>query len=830
MSNLYENIENIGSWQTVFKANCSERIIKAKKRVLTDMTVCLERARAYKKVMEEYPNDPKVIQRAKMFAEYLKTKTIYILEDELIVGNVANGPRATSFAPEMVAFTEAEMDDPVRDFEVRPLDKIKITAEQRKELREVLIPFFKGNTLRDAVMAVADEELKDKAFSETASDPHLPVVGDLSLTKDLGHQVVNYEKVLHIGLKGVKEEVEKYLQSVDAPYVRYRKQEKRNFYEAALITLNAAIAYCQRYADLAKAMAAGETNPQRKKELERIAEVCRQVPVNPARDWWEACQSFWMVHLLTLCEVWNVGNMPGRFDQYMYPFYKKSVMDEKTMTREEALELLECVWVKLNEWGYFLSYDVATYQPGQALSQTLSIGGQKNDGTDGCNEVTLLCLDAEEQVGLPQPDVAMKLWAGTPDRYLTRAAEVIRWGRGKPKFVSERKAVVMAAQSYPGLNPGDYHDCCVQGCTELAMPHIGMLHSWEGFCNVPKVLELVLYNGKCALCNKQLGPSTGDPRAFKSMGDVRAAFKEQLMYWMTLMVKGIKVVKEAQAKLLHVPFCSVLSDGPLQKGLDMVEGGAWYNNCGVFMAGLADTADSLSVIEKLIYHKKEVTWDQLLQALRDNWEGHEDLRQLCVNGVPKYGNDNDFADGWAIWVADTWYDCIDELNNQRDLIPSNCSDGKFVGAGMIGQSNVIFGPQIGALPNGRANPKPIAECSSPHPGADRNGPTAVIKSMGKLPTHRFVLGGLLNIRLSAQQVATAEDIQKYVAFLRAVEELGIYQSQYNVISSDLMRKAMKNPEEYKDLLVRVASYMAYYVELTEDMQLDIISRTEHQSW
>ncbi len=388
----------------------------------------------------------------------------------------------------------------------------------------------------------------------------------------------------------------------------------------------------------------------------------------------------------------------------------------------------------------------------------------------------------------------------------------------------------MAAKGHPGLTVEDLRECSVMGCTELTMPHNSMLHSWEGICLTPKILELVLFNGKCALCDEQLGPQTGDPRTFDSISDVQGAFIEQLYYWMTLMVKGIQTVKEVQSERLMIPLSSALSDGPLQKGQDIAQGGSWFNNCGIYLQGLADTADSFAVIHKLIYRDKEITWDELLQALKDNWEGHEALRQLCVNGVPKYGNDDDFADSWAVWLMDTWYDCVDWINDQRSLVPKPYPDSLYLGAGMIGQSNVSFGPVISALPNGRRNPVPTADCISPFPGVDRKGATAVIKSVSKLPTERFAMGGLLNLRLSAQLVATDEDIDRFIAFLRSVEELGVYHTQFNVISTELLREAMEKPEGYRDVLVRVASYMAYFVELTEEQQLDIISRTEYQGW
>ncbi|MFC1871312.1 pyruvate formate lyase family protein, partial [Chloroflexota bacterium] len=703
-----------------------------------------------------------------------------------------------------------------------------IQPEERKELREVLVPYFKGKTLGEYIMSLADDEIKEKAYSMTASCKHIPCIADLSLDKDLGHQMANYEKVLHKGLKGIREEVEWHKAQLDEPYTHFGVNEKRDFYEAVLITIDAAIAYAKRHADLAREMAAKETDPKRKQELMRIAEVCDRVPANPARDWWEALQSVWMTHVLIHCDVYNMANSFSRFDQYMYPFYKKSVIDDKTMSRDEALELLECFWIKPTEWAVLLNYEVASYQPGQGLSQCLMIGGQTRDGEDACNEVTTLCIEAEEQVSLPQPEVAMRIWEGTPDSYLRRAAELVRLGSGKLKFFGDRKALRMIAKAYPDKPVEDLREFTVMGCTELTLPHIAMQHSWEGVCVIPKLLELVMNNGKCTLCGKQIGPPTGDPRTFESMAAVRRAFRDQVFYWMKHMARGITVVKKGQADRMMSPFCSSLSEGPLQKGLDLVKGGAWYSSYGVYLAGLADTADSLGVIDKLIYRDKKITWDELLAATRANWEGYENLRQLCIKGVVKYGNDDDLADNWAIWVMDTWYDSVDWLNTQKELLPYY--GGIYTGATIIGQNNVTFGPVVGALPNGRPNPKPLADTISPAQGMDRKGPTAVVKSVSKLPTHRFAMGGVMNLRLSPQMVATDSDLDNFIAFLRAVEELGIYHIQFNVITSDLLRKAMEEPENYRSLLVRVASYCTYFSELTEEQKIDIINRTEQQGW
>jgi pyruvate formate-lyase/glycerol dehydratase family glycyl radical enzyme len=830
VSSVYgdKKVKDVGTRQESLTPTCSERVKRAKNRVLRPMEICLERVRAEMRALEQHQNEPRVIQRARIFETYLKEKTIYILEDELIAGNITSKVRGASFSSEMSRFVDEELGDPVKDFEIRPYEKIMITPEERREIREVLIPYFKGKTLGDYILEIADDEVKEKAFSVTSSCPHIPVIADLSLDKDVGHQMANYEKVLHKGLKGIREEVEWYMAQLDQPYQHFGLQEKRDFYKAVLIALDAAMAYARRYADLAREMAAKEGNPKRKQELEHMAEVCQWVPANPARDWWEALQSVWMIHVLIHCDVYNLANSLGRFDQYMYSFYKKSVIDQKTMSHDEALELLECFWIKFNEWAILLSYDVASYQPGQGLSQTITIGGQTQDGRDACNEVTMLCLEAEEQLARPQPEFAMRIWEGTPGNYLKKAAELIRLGWGKPKFIGDRKAIQMMAKAYPDRTVEDWRQCVMMGCSELCLPHITMQHSWEGVCILPKILELALNNGKCALCGRQIGPLTGDPRTFDSMAAVRQALREQVFYWMKHMTKGIKVVKEAQAERMMAPFCSSLSEGPLQKGLDLCRGGAWYTTYGVYLAGLADTADSLAVIDKLIYLDKKVTWDHLLEAIKANWEGQENLRQLCINGVPKYGNDNDFADSWASWVMDTWYDSVDWINTQKNLV--SYYGGLYIGAGIIGQNNVTFGPWPGALPDGRIHPKPLADCISPSPGVDKNGPTAVIKSVGKLPTHRFAMGGPLNLRLSYQLLATDRDLDNFVSFLRTVEELGIYHTQFNVISSDLLRKAMKEPENYRDLLVRVASYCAYFCELTEEQQFDIINRTEQQGW
>ncbi|MBL7120311.1 MAG: hypothetical protein ISS53_06465 [Dehalococcoidia bacterium] len=817
--------EDVGSWQRVFKRTCSERVQKAITRARTPTEICLERARAEIKAYEQYKDEPRVIQRARVLETYLREKTVFILEGDLIVGNVVGKVRGSPVFAECAAkWIDEELDSAERDFLTRKYDPHIISPEERKELREVILPYWKGKTLEDENLSVLDTETIEKTFPSLAASPCIPQLCDRMSQQDAGKQMTNYEKVLWKGLKGIKEEAEWYMAQLDQPYMHYGLEEKRDFYKAAIIGLDAVMAYAKRYADLARETAAKEADPKRKAELERVAEVCDRVPANPARDWWEALQSVWFIQVIIHCEFLNLVNSFGRFDQYMYPFYKKSVIDEKTMTRDQALELLECFFVKTSEFTSLMSFDVSKVQTGFPMTQTLIVGGQTRDGKDAVNDVSWLCVDADKQVGLIQPDFSIRVWEGTPHDFLKKALDAVRLGRGKPKFYFDRTAIRMASKAFPHMTIKDWREYAVEGCTELSLPHYNMCHSALGLANAAKLVELVLNNGKCALTGKQIGPVTGDPRSFESMTAVRQALREQIFYWTPYMAKATKVQMDIQYDRMHGPFCSSLIEGPLEKGVDLIQGGAWTTTYGFYLACLADAGDSLAVIDRLIYRDRKVTWDQLLEALKANWEGHEDLRQLCIESVPKYGNDNDYADEFPAFVMDTWQDVWDWINTQENLKPRY--GGTYQTAGIAGNSPVAYGAATAALPNGHINPQPLADTYSPSQGLDREGITAVMKSVGKLPIYRYTMGGLVNQRLSPQVLETDRDLDNFAALLKTCNELGVFQLQLNVISSDLLRKAIKDPDEYRDLMIRVASWCSYFVDLDPGTQLDIIARTE----
>jgi pyruvate formate-lyase/glycerol dehydratase family glycyl radical enzyme len=823
--------KEVGSWQEVLKPVRSDRIEKARERVRKEAEICLERVRAEVKAYALYKDQPAIIQRARFLEIFLKEKSRMILDDELIVGTVGSKTRSAFITTANIPSFAEEMDDPEKDFSTRPYDKILIHPEERRELKEEIIPAVQSGILSlfDYNLKNVDRDILEHTAPGVSSCPHIPIIGDVSMTREAGHMFLNYEKVLYKGIRGVREEVKEKMAELDAPYRKFDRKQRQEFYESVLITLDAAAEYFYKYAELARQMAGKESNPKRKKELHRIAEVCAQVPEYPARDWWEALQCIWFLFSLSWMEHATFAvHFLGRIDQILYPFYMKTVEVEKKITREEALELLECFLVKFNEPAWALNYEWSQWATGQGLSQTMVIGGQTGEGKDACNEVTLMVLEAMGELRLNQPEFAMRVWEGTPDLYLKKAAELIRLGLGYPKFIGDRKGIRMAEKAYPDLNIEDWRQFAVAGCSEIGLPYITMDNAYEAIALASKWVELVLSNGKCAVCGRQIGPETGDPRKFRSMEQVKEAYRKQVFYWGEYMAKAEKLFKENQSEWYPAPFCSALAEGPLDRGRDITRGGAWYTLYGFLLASIADAADSLGVIDKLIFKDKKITWDQLIEAVNANWEGYENLRQLCVNGVPKYGNDDDYADGWAVWIANEWADLIDWLNTRKDLIPK--WGGRYLAGGLVAIASTQFGEAIGATPNGRKHPQPVADTCSPVQGADRNGPSAVVKSFSKLPTDRWALSGLINIRLNPSLFTTDADIKRFVAFIRSCEELGLYHVQFNIISAELLREALKEPEKHRDLMVRVASYVAYFVELSPNQQMDIINRTEQQGW
>lgn len=824
-------MEKIGSWQEIYENHMTDRVKKLREYTVQTPGICLEHAFAEMKVYDQTTGKgvPRITERAMVFKTYLEDRTIFIEDGELLVGNVCSKHRGSPWFAEMYnVFAEQELGDPKLDPQIRPHDRHIITDEERKILKEKIIPYFKGKTFEEYLYSKAEGDVADKGFAFTASCPHIPNQGDLLVRQDAGHMFCNYEKILRKGFNGIREEILFNRKECAESYSSFNRKERLEWYDAALMCVDAVIAHAQKFSDLAAQKAAEESDPVRAEELREISRICAKVPANPAETWHEALQSVWFTHMCTMLEQCNYGNSFGRFDQYMYPYYKASVLDKKEITRDQALELLELFWVKLVSYTEMYDYNTALVQTGFPLSQNLIIGGILPDGTDGCNDLTMLCLEADMETAVFQPELAMRVWEGTPTKYLRKALEVVRLGRGKPKFYGDRTALEMLKQAYPLVDEKDLADYACIGCIEIGLPYITQNNSFTGLQNIGKIMELTLNDGKCAICGKQIGPHTGDPRTFNSIEALKQAFRTQTFYWMECMAKAMKVEMECQGERLQLPFSSTLLEGPIQKGVDVMQGGTWYTKNGILVGGTANAADSFAAIDTLVFKKKVVTMDELVTACMSNFEGKEELRQMCINECPKYGNDDDYADAWAAFVANTWYDAIDYINNDKSLAPK--FGGEYSGAVLIGNGAVGMGRAVSGLPDGHKYYEPLADTWAPVQGRDVNGADAVIRSVAKMPANRYQMGTALNQRLTPQMLATDEDIDKFVAYMRTCEKLGIYHIQFNVISSEALKRAIKEPEKYKDLLVRVASYVAYYVDLDTCTQQDIINRTEQSEW
>lgn len=767
--------------------------------------ICLERARLVTQAYKETEGEPMVIRRAKALAKVLDEMTIFIQPDQLIVGNQASKLRAAPLFPETEAvYLEKELDL----FPQREQDRLLISEEAKRELREEILPYWRGRTVYDVAMAAMPPETRELVKLE-----HQIFSVDIHLTGSIGHIIADYEKVLRLGFNGLKKEVEDKLTTLDL--TEPGSAAKYHFYQACLIICDAVCRWAARYADLARRMAKEETDARRRREYEMIATICDWVPANPARNFREAIQSFWFAHLLLYIEQNGLAVSPGRFDQYMYPYYKQS-LEKGEITREEAQELLECLWIKFTEIMRAYDYECARYFAGFSISENIVLGGLTPDGRDATNELSYMCLDAEKHTRLSQPNLGIRLHHRTPEDFLLKAVEVISLGRTKPEIFNDEVAITMLTSL--GVPLEEARDYSISGCVEAVPPHCnGMTNA--AMSNIAKALELALNDGVCRLSGRQVGPRTGNPRNFKSFEELFEAFKLQVSHYVKHMVTALNIIEEVHAQIHPLPYFSLLMDDCVATGKDITWGGARYNYTGPQAVGLADVADSLAAVKKLVFEDKVVTMDELIDALDTNFEGREDLRQLLINGAPKYGNDDDYVDTLAREVAKVYCTEVSKYKNTR---------GGVYRPGIYSVSaNVPLGLHVGALPNGRMATAPLADGISPSHGCEKFGPTGVVKSAAKLDHQRISNGTILNLKFTPAILSDLRGRMNLAALIRTYFDLGGWHVQFNVVSADTLRKAQKEPEKYRGLIIRVAGYSAFFTELDRAVQDDIIDRTEH---
>lgn len=745
------------------------------------------------------------VKRAFAFKHLLENKKICINDGELIVGERGSAPKETSTYPEICCHT-------LEDLEVlnsRKKTPYAVNEATKKVYKEKLIPFWNGRAIRDIIFSkmsdkwkaayeagVFTEFLEQRAPGHTALDDKIYKKGLIDFKKDVIRSIQNLD----------------FLKDADA----YKKKEELRAME---IAADALIHFGERHADLARRLAKKESNIKRRRDLEKIADVCTRVPAHAPRDFWEALQHYWFIHLGVIIELnpWDAFN-PGRLDQHLYPFYEKGLADG-TLTKEEAKELLQAFWIKFNNQPAPPKVGVTAEESATYTDFALiNTGGVKADGSDAVNELSYLILDVVEEMRLTQPSSMVQISKKTPDRFLKRAVEIIRTGFGQPSVFNTDEIIQELLRQ--GKLIQDARNGGASGCVETGAFGTES-YILTGYFNMSKVLEITLNNGLDPRTGKKIGLETGDPAEFSSFDELFEAFRKQLNYFVDIKIKGNNIIERLYAERLPVPFLSLLIADCIAKGKDYNDGGARYNTDYIQGVGLGTTTDSLTAIKYNVFDKRHVTMKELLEILKVDFNRYENFRQRLLNKTPKYGNDEDYADQFMKAIFEVYFDAIDGRPNTKgghyriNLLPTTV--------------HIYFGKVVGATSDGRKAGEPLSEGVSPVQGADRKGPTAVIKSVAKID-HVRTGGTLLNQKFTPQLLADETGIDKLAQLIRTFFKLDGHHVQFNVISSDMLRDAQKHPERYRNLIVRVAGYSDYFVDLGVDLQNEIIKRTEQTTF
>jgi formate C-acetyltransferase len=783
-----------------------ERTQRMRERVVhVQPEVCLERALIATRVYKANEHLSPLPLRAKVFDAVMKEMSLFILDDELVVGHQSSKHRSAPLFPE---FAVEWIDDEIETFYTRAQDKFYISPDEICTFRNEILPYWKGRTFSDKIKSYMPEDVRKLRF-----DAGMISVG-VHEEGAIGHVLLDYEKILKHGFSGVKARITEKMAALTS--WKAEDLHARCFYEAALSVCDSVIAFARRYSVLATEMAAKETDPVRKAELAAIADNCARVPEFPAENFHEALQSFWFIQIVTQIYDNGVSISPGRFDQYMLPFYENDLASGK-LTQETAQELLETVWVKFCEPIKIYGAADAAFHAGYPMGQNLVISGIKPDGSDGTNDLSYRCLEAHSHLVLSQPNFSVRLHSKSPAQFVQRVCEAIRKGNGMPQIVNDDTYV--PAMLNLGVPLPEARDYTLVGCVEISPKH-----TWGrcngGYLNLSKVIELTLFNGRCGICNEQVSIETGNPLDFKTFDDFMAAFTRQMNYCMEKLVQWDNIIDMVHAENMPIPLHSVLVDDCVESGMDVLKGGARYNWTGPLGVGIANVGDSLYAIQQTLFENKNFTMAELITALETDFADNEIMRQFLINRVDKYGNDLAGPDAMVKLATDIFFDSMLGYETYRG--------GPFTAALLPVAAYVAFGLATAALPDGKKKFEPLADGISPNYGADVKGPTAAMKSICAIDHVRCGNGVIFNQKISPTAVATPEGITKWADMIMAYISLGGGHIQFNIVSADTLKDAMAHPEKHKGLVVRVAGYSAFFNELAPEIQESIIARTEHQ--
>ena len=777
--------------------------IKALRKVSmeTQPHIDLERARIETEVYKEWEDKVSLpVLRALVLKEYFSRKTLYLGEGELIVGEKGRDPQSSPTFPELTCHTIEDM----HIMNDRKVVNYSVTEQDLADQEEIIIPYWQGKSMRDKILSSMTEEWKD-CYAAGMFTEFMEQRGP-------GH-TCGGKNVFIKGYADYKEEIREAIEALD--FLNDTEAvAKKDELEAMLIDCDAVMILGERYRELLEKEASICSDQVRRAELEQMADNLRVVPAHAPQTYWQAIQLYWFTHLAVTSELnpWDAFS-PGRLDQHLYPFYERDV-EAGILDDEKALELLECLWVKFNNQPAPVKVGVTLKESGTYTDfANINTGGIREDGTNGVNAVSYLILDCMDEMKLVQPNSNVQISKKTPHRFLKRACEISRKGWGQPAFYNTDELVQELLNA--GKTLLDARQGGSSGCVETG--------SWgneayilTGYFNIPKVLQLTLYNGYDKQTGKQLGLKTGDPREFGSYEELWDAFKKQLHHMVDIKVRGNNVIEKLYATYMPAPCMSIVTNDCIAKGKDYNNGGSRYNTRYIQGVGIGTITDCLSAIKYNVFDHQNFTMGELLQAMDDNFEGHEEIFNMVCNKTPKYGNDDDYADDL---MKDVFALYRDEVTGRPtmsggqyhvDMLPTTC--------------HIYFGEVIGATANGRKAGKPVSEGISPEKFADTNGPTAVIKSCAKMD-HMSTGGTLLNQKFTPSAIAGDTGLENLASLIRTYFAMDGHHIQFNVFDKETLLEAQKHPDEYKDLIVRVAGYSDYFRNLDRELQDEIINRT-----
>ena len=772
----------------------------------TPATLSIERAlieTAFYK--ENYGKYPIAILRAESFYDICKKKTLYIGKDELIVGERGPLPKAVPTFPELTCHSVEDL----HVLNTRELQPYLISQEDIDIYEKEGIPYWAGKTQRERIFNHVSKEWEE-AY-------HAGVFTEFMEQRAAGHTAMD-GKMYRRGLLDVKKIIADEIAALD--YINDPEAtDKQQELEAMDISCDAAILFAERHALLAEEMAARESDPQRKAELEKIADVCHWVPANAPRDYWEAIQMYWFVHLGTVTELngWDSMN-PGHIDQHLYPFYKKG-LEDGTLDRDKAKELLSCLWIKFNNQPAPPKVGITALESGTYNDFTnINLGGIDRDGNPVANEISYMALEVQEELHELQPGLSIHIASNTPDEFLLEGCKVIRQGHGYPSVFNPDTYVKELLRQGKSLEDAREGGC--SGCIEVGA--FGKeAYLLTGYLNTPKILEITLHNGVDPLTGKKVGIETGDPRDFKSYEELYEAWHKQMTYFVNLKLAVNNYIERMFSLYAPATFLSLFIDDCIARGKDYYSGGARYNTTYIQCTGLGTITDSLAVLKKHVFEEQKYTMDEVIKACDADFEGLEKMRQYIRNHTPFFGNDDDYAASIALKVFDDLCEAIEGKPNTRggktqlNMLSTTCHN--------------YFGSVLGATPNGRKAHFAISDGTSASHGSDVNGPSALVKSLGKLDQERSG-GTLLNVRFVPALLKREQDLTKFSSLIREYFKLGGHHIQFNIVDTQTLLDAQANPDKYKGLLVRMAGYSDYFNDMNTQLQNDVIARTENESF